>query len=221
MLPARECADQKPRDIGVEHRPRRRLDEARELAIVLRRAEPAPVAKNMDVRAFTEQSSLADTGKSWIGPRRDRVGRKRRAQSGVMRFLRLRADACAGAAAHLAREARTGAPLESKRIPAQRVLARELTQGFARRPLRREGAIAPGEIAGFDGGGRIKARRPRLARAIPARRIRPCAATRGCAPAASTSRAPIRAAVRRSRPPSPRNRCGESPRKSARSVAER
>jgi hypothetical protein len=74
------------------------------------------------------------------------------------------ADACAGTAAHLARETWTRAPLESKRIPAQRVLARQLAQGFASGPLRREGAIAPREITGFDGGGRIKAGRPGLAR---------------------------------------------------------
>ena len=64
MLPRASVRIRSLRDIRVEHRPWRRFDEARELAIVLRGAEPAPVAKNVDVRALAEQRSLADAGKS-------------------------------------------------------------------------------------------------------------------------------------------------------------
>ncbi len=52
---ARACGCSSLRDVGVEHRPRRRLDQARELAFVARGAEPAPVAEHVHVDAIAEQ----------------------------------------------------------------------------------------------------------------------------------------------------------------------
>src|SRR4029450_164962 len=100
--------------------------------IVMRGSEPAPVAQNMDLRSRAEHRPLADAGEPGITPRRRRIRRERCPQSRGVCVCRLCADACAGAAMNLARETGADASLESKRSPAERVLAGEPTQRLTR-----------------------------------------------------------------------------------------
>ncbi len=101
VLSARERADQEARDVGIERRTRRRLEEPAELAVVARGAEPAPVADHVHVRAFAEQRPLADGGESGERPARNGMSGERLAQALVVRFGGFGADARAGAAAAL------------------------------------------------------------------------------------------------------------------------
>ncbi len=130
VLPARERADQQARDVGIEHRARRRLDEAAELAFVLRGAEPAPVADHVQIGAISEQRPLPDRREPGKGPGRYRVPRQRDSDALVVHRGGFGAHARARASLHLAREAGTQALLQPQRFPAQRVLGRERRGAF-------------------------------------------------------------------------------------------
>ncbi len=166
MLPARERADQQARDVGIEHRARRRLDEAAELAFVLRGAEPAPIADHVQIGAISEQRPLPDRREPGKGPARDRVPRKRQADALVVGRRRFGVHARARASLHLAREAGTQALLEPQRFPAERVLGRERAERFARLPPRREGSEPAGELPRFHACGRNERGRSRLRRQL-------------------------------------------------------
>ena len=121
MLAPRKRADQEPRDIGIERGARRCFDEAAELAVVARGAEPAPIADHMHVDAVAEERLFANRRQSVKRPVRDRVRCERLAESRVVRVGGFGSDARAGATLDLAREARSLSFLESARkIPGSR-----------------------------------------------------------------------------------------------------
>ena len=51
---ARERADEQLRNVGVERGTRRRFNQARKLAVVVRGAEPAPIAQHVGVDPIAE-----------------------------------------------------------------------------------------------------------------------------------------------------------------------
>ena len=104
---ASERPDQQPGDVGVELGTWRCLDQAAQLAFVMRGAEPAPVEQHVDVDAIPEGGRLAQRGEAWIGPRRHRVRGERGDEAIVVGVRGLGIDAHAGAALHLPGEART------------------------------------------------------------------------------------------------------------------
>ena len=118
------------RSLQCRHRTRarRRVDQARELAFVVRSAEPAPVAKHVHVDAIAEQRLLANRSEARVRPARNGERRQGHDEPVVVRFGRFGTDAGARAALHLSREARPHALLQSERLPTERVRGGELAQ---------------------------------------------------------------------------------------------
>src|SRR5207244_10573764 len=100
--------------------------QAEELAVVVRSAEPAPVAQHVHVDTLAEKRPFANRRQTRVRPTRYGERSERGAEARMVRRRRLRADTGAGATLHLAREAGADAPLQSERFPAQRMLGREL-----------------------------------------------------------------------------------------------
>jgi hypothetical protein len=112
------AAKQQLRDVDVEIRTGRRVDDVCEVSFVPRSAKPAPVAQHVDVDAFAARGAFAQRGHAGARPRRDGMRRQRTREALGMLRGRFGADARAGAAFQLTREARAGPLLQAKRGPA-------------------------------------------------------------------------------------------------------
>ena len=111
---------QEARHIEVEYCALRRFGELRELAIVPRRSEPAPITNHMHVDAFAVRCAFPDERRTGCRPGGNRVRRKRVHEPAIVRFDRFLTDADAVAAPKLPREAwPAGPPLELEAQPAQ------------------------------------------------------------------------------------------------------
>src|SRR5258705_13924551 len=153
-------ADQEPRDIDVELRAWRRVEQRAELALVTCRPEPTPIAQDVNVDALRKRRAFAHECRTGIGPGGNGEFEHRRRESCVVGCHGFVSDAYAVAALELALEAWPGAtPVETETAPAQPMFGCERTQRLARGLLRNERTERSRQRAGLDGSGRNVCRR--------------------------------------------------------------
>src|SRR5450755_435710 len=149
-------------DVEIERASRRCFEQGLQRAFMAGRAEPAPIAEQVNIGALAGETCFLNRDDLFVRPMTKCVRRERPAKSLVMSLGRLGANARACALSYLAREARTRAALQSKQAQAQGGPGGDIVQRLARYATGGERTVQAPQFPRLDGVGAQVIRRRRF-----------------------------------------------------------